>query len=170
MLAAGGKTEVSVGFAGAVKDLSVAPDGVRIAFTAQPIGSKSTGLFLAAIDGGQQQNNGQLGSPATHQSIRVYASLGPNLSDPASLTWYDADDLIVLNDEADGNTLWQVPVDGQSAAKLQVAPTGVTSITADGPANVLVASVAGGNLYVSTSLEGGWYQLGNPGQNPAYPG
>jgi hypothetical protein len=168
MVPATGKAVVSVGFNGTVKDLSVAPDGVRVAFTAQPVGSQSTGLFLAAVDGGQQ-TNGQLGSPTTHQSIRVYASLGPNLTDPASITWYDADDLIVLNDQADGNTLWQVPVDGQSASKLQVAPAGVTSITADGPANVLVAGLVGGTLDVSTSLDGGWYPLGNPGQSPAYP-
>ena len=46
----------------------------------------------------------------------------------------------------------------------------MTSITADGAANVLVAGLSGNNLAVSTSLEGPWYQLGEPGQDPAYPG
>ena len=46
----------------------------------------------------------------------------------------------------------------------------MTSITAAGAANVLVAGLSDGNLAVSTGLEGPWYQLGEPGQNPAYPG
>jgi hypothetical protein len=169
MLPPTGKATVPVGFNGSVSDLSVAPDGVRIAFVGEPNGAPSPGLYLAAIGGGQQQANVQLGSPITRLSLRVYASLGSNLTDPASIAWYDADDLIVLNDAATGNTLWEVPVDGQPAQE-QVTPPDVTSITADGAANVLVAGLSGGNLAVSTSLEGPWYQLGEPGQAPVYPG
>ena len=62
-----------------------------------------------------------------------------------------------------------MPVDGKQAQNLAVAPPDVTSITADGPQNVLVAGLSEGNLAVSTSLEGPWYQLGEPGQKPAYP-
>ena len=57
-----------------------------------------------------------------------------------------------------------------AAQELPVTPSGVTSITADGDANVLVAGLSGNNLAVSTSLEGPWNQLGEPGQSPAYPG
>jgi hypothetical protein len=169
MLPAAAKGEVQVGFNGTVNDLSVAPDGVRIAFTAQTAAGLNPGLYLAAIGGGQQQATGQLGSPTSHLSIRAYAAIGPNLSHPASLAWYNADNLIVLNDSG-GNNLWTVPVDGQQAQQLQATPPDVTSITADGAANLLVAGLSGGNLAVSTSLEGPWYQLGEPGQNPAYPG
>ena len=153
---------------GSVTDLAVAPDGVRIAFIAQSPGASSPGLYLAAV--GQQPASDQLGSPAAHLVIRTYASIGPGLTHPGSVAWYDADDLIVVNDAVGGNTLSEVPVDGQSAQDLQVAPPDVTSITADGDANVLVAGLSGGNLAVSTSLKGPWYQLGEPGQNPAYPG
>jgi len=169
MLPPTGKGEVQVGFDGTVSDLSVAPDGVRIAFIAQTAGGLNPGLYLAAIGGGgQQQVSGQLGSP--HLSIRAFASIGPNLTDPVSVAWYDADDLIVVNAAPSGNTLWEVPVDGQPAQGPLVTPQGVTSITADGAANVLVAGLSGNNLAVSTSLEGPWYQLGEPGQHPAYPG
>jgi Lipoprotein LpqB beta-propeller domain/Sporulation and spore germination len=153
---------------GSVTDLAVAPDGVRIAFIAQSSGASGPGLYLAAV--GQQPASDQLGSPAAHLSVRTYASIGPGLTHPGSVAWYDADDLIVVNDAVGGNTLSEVPVDGQPAQDLQVAPPDVTSITADGDANVLVAGLSGGNLAVSTSLKGPWYQLGEPGQNPAYPG
>jgi hypothetical protein len=169
MLPATGKGELHVGFNGDVSDLSVAPDGVRIAFIAQTGGAPSSGIYLAAIGGGTQVS-GQLGSPTTRLAITNYAALGPNLAEPTSLAWYDADDLIALSDAGTGNTLSEVPVDGQQAQVLQVQEPGVTSITADGTANVLVAGLSGGNLAVSTGLEGPWQPLGEPGQDPAYPG
>jgi Lipoprotein LpqB beta-propeller domain/Sporulation and spore germination len=164
-----GKGELRVGFDGTVSDLSVAPDGVRIAFIAETTGASSPGIYLAAIGGGAEVS-GLPGPAGARLTITSYAALGPNLLDPASLAWYDADDLIALNDAATGNTLSEVPVDGQPAQVLQVQEPDVTSITADGAANVLVAGLSGGNLAVSTSLEGPWYQLGEPGEDPAYPG
>ena len=168
MLPPTGKGQVQVGFNGTVSDLSVAPDGVRIAFIAQSFGASNPGVYLAAIGGGAQ-SAGQLGSAGTRLVIRTDASLGPNLSHPSSLTWYDADDLLVVDDAATGNSLWEVPVDGQPA-QYQVTPPDVTSITASGTANVLVAGLSGNNLDVSPSLEGPWNQLGEPGGAPAYPG
>jgi len=168
MLSATGGAAVQVDFDGQVSDLAVAPDGVRIAFVAQ-IGNLPPGLYLAAIGGGQESGV-QLGAPRAHLEIKSAASIGPGLSDPTSFAWYDADNLIVLNDEPGGNTLWEVPVDGQQAQQLTAAPSDTTSIAADGPSNVLVAGVSGNGLAVSTGLEGLWYQLGNPGSDPAYPG
>jgi hypothetical protein len=168
MLPSTGKAAVSVAFGGTVSDLSVAPDGVRIAFIAQLAGSPSSGIYLAAIGGGTQ-SSGQLGSAGTHLSIRTFTSIGPNLDHPASLAWYDADDLIAVNGTGAANTLWEVPVDGQQAQP-EVTPPHVTSITAGGPENVLVAGLSGGIMDVSPSLEGPWSQLGEPGAQPAYPG
>jgi hypothetical protein len=155
---------------GSVSDLSVAPDGVRIAFVSQAGDTAPRNLYLAAIGGGQQQDiSGQLGPTGTHIALRQVVSLGPNLLRPLSLAWYDADDLVVVNAEAAGNFLYDVPVDGQPAQELPVTPAGVTSITAAGDANVLVAALPGNNLQVSTGLEGPWKPLGEPGQSPAYP-
>jgi hypothetical protein len=163
-----GKGAVSVAFSGTVGDLSVAPDGVRIAFIAQPYGSRPE-IFLAAIGGGAP-NSVQPGTAGTHLFIRNFAPVGPNVSDPSSLAWYDADDLIVVGDAVTGKALWEVPVDGQQAQPLQVTPPGVTSITASGTANVLVAGLSGNNLAVSPGLDGPWNQLGELGTAPAYPG
>ncbi len=95
--------------------------------------------------------------------------VGPGLVQPRSLTWYDADDLIVLAGTS-APTLLEVPVDGQESSSSWPAPSGAASITADGAMNALVAGISGGTLFVSTGLEGPWQPLGVPGQNPAYPG
>ena len=165
MLQGTGGSPVSVDVDGQVSDLAVAPDGVRIAYISQ-VGDLAPGIYLAAIGGGE--STGQLGAPTAHLSIRDAASIGPGLDDPVSLAWYDADNLIVLNDAAGGNTLSEVPVDGQQATQQAPAPADATSITADGTENVLVAGLSGNGLAVSTSLQGPWDQLGNPGEDPAY--
>ena len=51
--------------AGTVSDLSVAPDGVRIAFVAQLAGAPSSGIYLAAIGGGAQSSASWARPPRT---------------------------------------------------------------------------------------------------------
>jgi Lipoprotein LpqB beta-propeller domain/Sporulation and spore germination len=161
--------QVQVASIGNVTNLSIAPDGVRVAFVAQIPGASTPSLYLAAIGGGQQEGT-QLGPTGTHLNLRQVVSIGPGLLSPASLAWYDVDDLVVVDASPGGNQLWDVPVDGQAAQELPITPSGVTSISADGDANVLVAGLSGNNLDVSTSLLGPWHPLGEPGQSPAYPG
>ncbi len=115
-----------------------------------------------------QPSQGQRGSPSLTASISKPVQLGPDLLQPDALTWYDADDLIVLAGTS-AKKLCEVPVDGQNSSSPQDAPPGATSITADGSMNALVAGLTGG-LSVSTGLEGPWQFLGVRGQNPAYPG
>jgi len=150
-----------------VTDLSVAPDGVRIAFIVQ---NGSTSLVdIAAII--RQSSQEQRGSPSEALLISLTVQVGPGLVQARSLAWYDADDLIVLAGVS-SPALWVVPVDGQAPSISQPAPIGADSITADGAMNALVAGISsgGGTLAVSTGIEGPWQPLGVPGQNPAYPG
>ena len=153
---------------GQVTDFSVAPDGVRIAVIVQT-GSGSE-LMLAAINRPPSSTQVPKGSPVVGFTIGQPVQLGPNLTDPVALTWYDADDLIVLEAAKTGNTLWQVPVDGQQANQLPVTPPGVVWIAADNAANYLVAGLTGGKLDVSAGLDGPWLPLTASGQNPVYPG
>jgi hypothetical protein len=155
----------SVSFNGEnVTDLSVAPDGVRVAVIVQ--NGPDTELELAAINpGGPPQ-----GRPSLKVTLTSGASLGPGITHPASLTWYDANDLVVLSTAAGGPALWEVPVDGQQAVEQPPPPAGAVSITADSAANALVAGLIGGQLAVSAGLEGSWATLNIPGQDPAYPG
>jgi hypothetical protein len=151
-----------------VAALSVAPDGVRVALILR-VGSQTL-LELGAIDRSAPAATGQLGSPSSHPLITPSGvPLGPNLSHPVALTWYDADNLLVLAGTGGKNMLYEVPVAGQQASGPLPTPEGATSITAYGPDNALVAGLSTGKLAVSASLEGPWQVLGVPGQNPAYP-
>jgi Lipoprotein LpqB beta-propeller domain/Sporulation and spore germination len=152
---------------GPVTAFSIAPDGVRLAAILQT-GSGSSELELAAIK--PLNLTGQPKTPFVPYSIGQEVQLAPNLTNPVALTWYDADNLIVLEAAKGGNTLWQVPVDGQQATPLPVTPPGVVSIAADNAANYLVAGLTGGRLEVSAGLDGTWQQLTASGQNPVYPG
>ena len=168
--AAGKEIPVSFDSAANVTALRAAPDGVRVALitSAGPLGAQ---LQLGAIGRASQVPNPRLPTAQTER-ITVAASppLGPTITRPTALTWYGADNLLVLNAAGTGNALWEVPVDGQQAQQLPFTPAGTVSITADGSANVLVAGLADNYLDISTSLEGPWQPLGNQGQAPAYPG
>ena len=94
--------------------------------------------------------------------------LGPNVTDPIALTWYDADDLLVLDGTGDQTSLWEVPVDGQPATKLPGVLPGAISITANSARNALVVGMTRNQLEVSAGLEGPWQPLGSGGQNPAF--
>jgi WD40 repeat protein len=157
--------EVTLDGGGDVSDLSVAPDGVRIALIVS-----GTGLEVAAVNQSGSQPPVPQGAPSVHPVISSGVPLAASLTNPVALTWYGADDLIVVNQASNGNALWEVPVDGQQAQGPQATQAGTISITADGPANVLVAGLTDNQLAVSTGLEGPWQTLGEPGQGPAYPG
>jgi Lipoprotein LpqB beta-propeller domain/Sporulation and spore germination len=156
-------------FGGAeVTGLAVAPDGVRIAAIVQT--DSGAQLELAAIERtGAAEVGGQRGSPAPQFTIEPAVQLGPNLYDPISLTWYNADTLIVLDAAPTGNTLMEVPVDGEQATALPVTPSGVISITADNAANVLVAGLSNDRMEFSASIAGPWKDLGDGGWSPVYP-
>ena len=122
-------------FDGKIIGLGIAPDGVRVAAIAQTGAGRL--LELAAIDRGAQPP-GQRENPTTRtstgpSSIGQPVRLGPNITDPIALTWYDADNLLVLDGTGNGSTLWEVPVDGQPATELPGVLPGAVSITADGP-------------------------------------
>lgn len=146
-----------------VTDLSVAPDGVRMALIVQN-GSTSEVELVAPSLGPQRE--GSLNEAA---SLGTPVQVAPGLDSPDSLAWYDADDLIVLSGGSD-DTLWEVPVDGQQAFNSQPAPFGAYSITADGSMNALVAGLSDQRISISTSLEGPWQPLSVHGLNPSYPG
>ena len=156
------------GLSGNVIDLNVAPDGIRLALIVQN-GSGSV-VDLAAIIHGAQSAQPGLGAPSEAVPLsRPAVRLGQDLVQPEDLTWYDADNLIVLTGGS-SLKLSEVPVDGQDSFNPQLAPPGIESITADSEMNALVAGLPGQQLAVSTSIEGPWQLLGVHGQNPAYPG
>jgi hypothetical protein len=158
--------QITNSFQGKITGLSIAPDGVRVAAIVQT--QSGPQLQLAAI-GSVSPAPGQPGSPFVRTSIGPTVQLGPNVLRPIALTWYDADDLLVLAGAGSQTTLWEVPVDGQPAAKLPGALPGAISITANSAQNALVVGLTGNRMEVSASLVGPWQPLGGGGQNPAFP-
>jgi Lipoprotein LpqB beta-propeller domain/Sporulation and spore germination len=151
-----------------VTDLSVAPDGVRIALIVQS--GSGPMIDLAAIIHNDPSSQGQHGLlPESLPLSQNLVHLSPGLAQPADLTWYDANDLIVL---AGGSspTLSEVPVDGQAPFGTQPALPGTESISANSALNALVIGVTGDQIAVSTGLEGPWQFLGVHGLNPSYAG
>jgi Lipoprotein LpqB beta-propeller domain/Sporulation and spore germination len=157
-------------FGGLVSALSVAPDGVRVAAIV------SGELELAAIVP-EGDSSALPGTPTVDFSLGTPVPLGLNrITDAVALTWYDADDLMVIDRTEPGvRQLEEVPVNGRSAsqqATSPVPPPGVyaESITADGPGNYLVVGLSNGQLEISNGLNGTWQPINASGSEPAYGG
>ena len=158
--------QISNGFpAGKILGLSIAPDGVRIAAIVRA--DSGPEVELAAINSGKP-GSGSSANPLQRTSIGLTVQLGPNIPNPIALTWYDADDLLVLDGAGDQTSLWEVPVDGQPATKLPGVLPGAISITANSTRNALVVGLTRNRMEVSAGLEGPWQPLGSGGQNPAF--
>jgi hypothetical protein len=168
----GSHADIPNTFEGKIIGLGIAPDGIRVAAIVQT-GSGAV-IELAAIDT-SRQSSGQLSNPSARTSagqpisIGPTVQLGPNITDPIALTWYDADDLLVLDATSTGIKLWDVPVDGQPATESPGVLPHAISITANSTQNALVVGLSDNRMEVSASLEGPWQSLGGDGQNPAFP-
>ena len=146
---------------GKILGLSIAPDGVRVAAIVHT--DSGSEVELAAIDNGKPElaaidngkpGPGQSANPFQHTSIGPSVQLGPNLTNPIALTWYDADDLLVLDGAGDQTSLWEVPVDGQPATPLPGVLPGAISITANSARNALVVGMTQNRMEVSAGLAG----------------
>jgi hypothetical protein len=139
-----------------VTALKVAPDGVRCAMLVS--GPSGTQLLLAAIAGSGQQTYIGKAVPISADNLNF-----------TSLTWYDADHLIALRDPSGHPVLDEVAINGGSLSSFP-APAGITSITADGPSNPLVAGLSNGQMTTLVTLNGLWSGNVGAGQAPVYPG
>jgi len=149
-----------------ILSLSIAPDGVRVAAIVRAAASAPE-VELAAIDSGKP-GSGQSANPFGRTSIGSSVQLGPNITNPIALTWYDADDLLVLDGAGAETSLWEVPVDGQPATKLSGGLPGAISISANSAKNTLVIGMTQNRMEVSAGLAGPWQPLGSGGRNPAF--
>jgi hypothetical protein len=172
-------TFATFGGPGNVQSLSVAPDGVRVALIVQN-GSSTQQVELAAIERVTCETGTGCKVPG---SVDVTLAQGPPLGspsvvDPTSLTWYDKDNLYVLDDSGSTSDLWDVPVTGRQPTDADPVlvqsgsgqvPYGVhaQSIAADSSDNVLVAGMTNGELLFSAGINQLWRPLGS-GSAPAY--
>jgi hypothetical protein len=164
MVAPGGQPAlVTVGLPAGyqVSQLRVALDGVRVAMIIQKPDGGSAELRVGAIV--KSSNGVSIGPTGQLESI------GAGVSNPLRLTWYDADNLIVLSRLSGAPELQEVPVNGGSPQQLTVDP-GTVSISAAGPANRLAAGLANGQVALTPSLNGSWMPGNGTGFSPTYPG
>lgn len=156
----GSPVPLGPGFAnGSVSQLRVAPDGVRVAMIVHNPAWNGPRLLLAAIERG----------PGRALALGPTQPVGPGVFHPKQLTWYDANDLIVLSGSGASSQLWEVPVDGGSPGNLDTEPS-TRSITAAGPANPVAAVLASGQLALTPSLNGTWAVRKRAVQSAVYPG
>jgi hypothetical protein len=162
---------------GTITSLRVAPDGVRIAMIVR--NGASSQLMLGAIVATAADSalpSSVRGKPAGGQQVSIpgVVSLGPSAADFTSLTWYNADNLMALNETSAGPVPTEVPVNG-SAVSTFPAVSGATMVTAAGAVNAakaassLIVGLPQGKLGVFTTL-GQSPSMTVDGRYPAYPG
>ena len=134
----------------------VAPDGVR----AVMIANNGAPLQLVAIV--------RSGGP----SVGTPVAIGSGITDPESLSWYDANNVIVLDASQSGGQLDEVPLNGGQYTPI-ASPGNIVSVTATNPSaptpNIAVL-LAGGQIMVSSILGGAFESTHATGQAPAFPG
>jgi hypothetical protein len=86
-----------------------------------------------------------------------------------SLAWYDSDHVLALQDSSSHPVLDEVTINGGNITPYP-ATKGITSITADGSANPLVAELSNGQLTTLATPGGLWSGVIGAGRSPAYPG
>jgi len=155
-----------------VSALTVAPDGVRVAMIMPVPGGTGNELELAAIipAGTPASQQPPHGSPAIGLTLGPLVPLGPSITNSMALTWYDANDLIVLER---GGQLAEVPVDGRASSQQLAAvqvPAGVTvnSVAAGNSQNFVIVGRSDGQLEVSSGFEGPWLSVSGGGSEPSY--
>lgn len=137
--------------------LKVAPDGVRCVILAS--GEDGARLLMAAIAGSGRQAYIGEAVPISADNLNFTA-----------MTWYDADHVIALRDPGGHPVLDEVSVNGENITAFP-ATAGITSITADGTANPLVAGLSNGQLTtLATPPNGLWSGVIGSGRAPTYPG
>ena len=158
MLPAGKDSAAPVSPAGEnVTAFRVAPDGVRAVMIVN-----GTQLQLVAIN--------HTGSPSASLGVPV-AIGGSGITDPVALTWYDANNMIVLDGGSSGGQLDEVPLNG--GQPIPIASEGnivsVTATSPSGPTPNIAVGLSGGQIMVSTNL-GAFESTHATGQAPVYPG
>jgi spore germination protein GerM len=147
---------VDVGLHGGdrVTALRVAPDGVRVAMIVRSHGVSQVQIG-AAIRGSSTASIGQL------------VPIGAGIADPAALSWYDPDNLIVLaGADSASARLDRVPVNGGQPTLIAPEQRIVSFATAG---TRIVAGLRSGQLVTLTGSPVGWGPLLS-GKYPAYPG
>jgi hypothetical protein len=144
--------------------LRVAPDGVRVAMIIKH-GNGSASVVVTSIS-----QNGKLLVYLAQSDY--FQAVGPELTDPVALCWWDADHLLVLNKQGSRSQLYEVPLNGAQPTPVPT-PSGAVSVAANG-SSVAVGIPGPGGLdqpvvKISPDLVGSWHRIAGA-SSPVYPG
>jgi len=150
-------TPVSLSLPGpAVTSFQVAPDGVRAVMIVNNDQLQNDQVQLVAIvRSGGDTSLGQTVVP-----------IGSGIGEPQALSWYDANNVIVLDGSSSGGQLWEVPLNGGAPSAIGSVGT-IVSVTAASP-NIAIG-LATGQVMVSSNL-GAFESTHATGQAPVFPG
>jgi len=146
-----------------VTQFRVAPDGVRAAMIVRGTFDNKPGsqVQLAAVT--HSGPSASVGLPVT---------IGSAITDPVSLSWYGADDVIVLNGSSSGSQLYEVPLNGGQPTPIATTGGKAVSVTATSPAGSapqIALGLSDGKILTSANL-GAFEPAGATGLAPVYPG
>jgi hypothetical protein len=148
-----------------VTQFRVAPDGVRAAMIVRgtvdnrPVSE----VQIAAIT--HSGPSASVGPPVI---------IGSAIPDPAALSWYGADDVIVLNRDSSGAQLYEVPLNGGQPASIPIPATGAASVSltatnSGGSTPEIALGLPDGKIMIAANQ--GAFELARAvGAAPAYPG
>jgi hypothetical protein len=148
------------GSSGAITQLRVAPDGVRVALV---IAGQEPTLAFGAIVTLDQSRAGQPQS-LVHVNLSPFFVCGAAAGAFRSLTWYGGDNVIAL--AQDGTALTEYPVNGGTQTPIP-GKAGIQSITARMGGGVIAG--VGDAMFIDPNATGAWNPVG-AGLSPAYPG
>lgn len=152
--------------------LRVAPDGVRVAMIAQSsLGSAK--VLLGVLTSSPVASLGA--DPEAELSVgqQQYGlqAIGTGIADPVSLSWYDADHVLVLSGSRNGQ-LYEVPLNGGAVTQI-VTPAGAVSVSSagseTGSGGRVYIGTAGRKIMTSPGLNSLWRRAAD-GTAPVYPG
>jgi hypothetical protein len=141
---------------GPVTTLKVAPDGTRVAMIAGK--GAAAHLVIASI---MRAGN--------EYAVLHTVPVGPNISGPHTLAWYDPDHLLAVSGTVAQTQLWEVPANGNDATRQGAAQPGIVSVAAAGPENALYLGLSTGRLERSAGFGEFWSDL-TAGSAATYPG
>ena len=166
MVPAGGGSPVLVSLGlpvgSEVTAFRVAPDGVRAAM-----------IVHGGLNGNQGSAVEVAGIARISSSVVVgpAVAIGASIPDPVALSWYGADDVIVLAGSTSAAELEEVPLNGGQPTTITTEGD-VVSVTATSPDNStpgIAVGRADGHIMVSTNL-GAFEPTRAIGLTPVYPG
>ena len=144
--------------------VKVAPDGTRVAMIVR--GKNGAKVYVSAMT-----KNAKNSSVVYLAQGGPVLTAGPDLGNPIALTWWNSDQMLVLDRQRGVSQLYEVPLNGGESAKVDT-PRDALSVTANGTLIAVGTPASDGHgptVLASRGFDGAWLPV-NAGSTPTYVG